>query len=301
MENKGLEKLKKEYMETPIPKELDLLVEKTLKDSKVYGMKRKDILKRTGIIVAASVIAFVAILTIGINSSPAFALTLSKIPVVGNIVKVLTFREYNVDEGKYRADIKVPSIQGLKNKTLEDSLNEKYLAENKKLYEDFMAGMEDMKKKGGGHLGVDSGYVVKTDNDRILSIGRYVVNTVGSSSTTMKYDTIDKKNEILITLPSLFKDDRYVDIISENIKKQMIEQNKVDENKIYWVAGVEDELPDELFDKIPKDQNFYINTEGKLVISFDKYKVAPGYMGIVEFVIPTEILSDDLVSNEYIK
>ncbi|HBM75573.1 MAG TPA: anti-sigma factor, partial [Clostridiaceae bacterium] len=35
MENKGLEKLKKEYMETPIPKELDLLVEKTLKDSKV--------------------------------------------------------------------------------------------------------------------------------------------------------------------------------------------------------------------------------------------------------------------------
>ncbi|HBM75574.1 MAG TPA: anti-sigma factor, partial [Clostridiaceae bacterium] len=236
-----------------------------------------------------------------INSSPAFALTLSKIPVVGNIVKVLTFREYNVDEGKYRADIKVPSIQGLKNKTLEDSLNEKYLAENKKLYEDFMAGMEDMKKKGGGHLGVDSGYVVKTDNDRILSIGRYVVNTVGSSSTTMKYDTIDKKNEILITLPSLFKDDRYVDIISESIKKQMIEQNKADENKIYWVAGVEDELPDELFDKIPKDQNFYINTEGKLVISFDKYKVAPGYMGIVEFVIPTEILSDDLVSNEYIK
>ncbi|MDU5177028.1 RsiV family protein, partial [Clostridium sp.] len=41
--------------------------------------------------------------------------------------------------------------------------------------------------------------------------------------------------------------------------------------------------------------------EGKLVISFDKYEVAPGYMGVVEFVIPTEILSDSLVSNEYIK
>ncbi|ETJ29897.1 YrhM, partial [human gut metagenome] len=97
--------------------------------------------------------------------------------------------------------------------------------------------MEDMKSNGDGHLGVSSGYVVKTDNDKLLSIGRYVVNTVGSSSTTMKYDTIDKDSEILITLPSLFKNDSYVNIISENIKKQMIEQNKADENKFYWVEG----------------------------------------------------------------
>ncbi|MFB8736384.1 hypothetical protein ACEQPO_30285 [Bacillus sp. SL00103] len=36
----------------------------------------------------------------------------------------------------------------------------------------------------------------------------------------MTYDTIDKKNHVLITLPSLFKDDRYIDVISENIKEQ---------------------------------------------------------------------------------
>ena len=33
---------------------------------------------------------------------------------------------------------------------------------------------------------------------------------------------------------------------------------------------------------------------------FDEYEVAPGSMGVVEFEIPTEVLADILVSNEYI-
>lgn len=300
MKDKNLQQLKKNYMDVPIPVELDFIVKKSLEDNGVKITNSKANFK--GIkIAAASIVAATALFTVGVNSSPVFAASLSNVPVVGSIVKILTFREYTVNEDSYNADIKVPSIQGLENKDLENNLNDKYLTENKKLYEDFMADMEDMKSNGDGHLGVSSGYVVKTDNDRLLSIGRYVVNTVGSSSTTMKYDTIDKQSEILITLPSLFKNDSYVNIISENIKKQMIEQNKADENKFYWVEGIEKDMDMDLFENISKDQNFYINSEGKLVISFDKYEVAPGYMGVVEFVIPTEILSDSLVSNEYIK
>ncbi|MEQ3339778.1 DUF3298 and DUF4163 domain-containing protein [Clostridium butyricum] len=300
MKDKNLQQLKKNYMDVPIPVELDFIVKKSLEDNGVKITNSKANFK--GIkIAAASIVAATALFTVGVNSSPVFAASLSNVPVVGSIVKILTFREYTVNEDSYNADIKVPSIQGLENKDLENNLNDKYLTENKKLYEDFMADMEDMKSNGDGHLGVSSGYIVKTDNDRLLSIGRYVVNTVGSSSTTMKYDTIDKQSEILITLPSLFKNDSYVNIISENIKKQMIEQNKADENKFYWVEGIEKDMDMDLFEKISKDQNFYINSEGKLVISFDKYEVAPGYMGVVEFVIPTEILSDSLVSNEYIK
>jgi hypothetical protein len=149
---------------------------------------------------------------------------------------------------------------------------------------------------------VDSGYVIKTDNDDILSIGHYIVNTVGSSSTVFKYDTIDKKNEVLITLPSLFKDNSYIETISENIKEQMLENNKLDESKFYWVEGIEGEVDDSLlFKTISDTQNFYINDDAKLVISFDKYEVAPGYMGVLEFVIPTDILTDILVGNEYIR
>ena len=81
----------------------------------------------------------------------------------------------------------------------------------------------------------------------------------------------------------------------------MIKRHEADDMMFYWVEGVEEEGLVDLFEKISKEQSFYINSEGKLVISFDKYEVAPGYMGIQEFVIPTEVISEILVSDEYIK
>ena len=299
MENKELEKLKKQYMDVPIPIELDFVVKKALKESRGNIGKKKINKKARKIFASAAIVT--VILTIAVNSSSAFANTLSRVPIVGSIVKVLTFNEYTINEDRFNANIKTPAIEGLENKELENTLNTKYLEENKKLYDEFISDMKDLKENGGGNLGISSGYEAKTDTDKILSIGRYVVNTVGSSSTVFKYDTIDKKKEILITLPSLFKDDKYVDIISKDIKKQMIEQNKADKNKFYWVEGINQQVPMDLFQKISKEQSFYINKENKLVISFDKYEVAPGYMGIVEFVIPTDIILDILVSNEYIK
>lgn len=299
MNAKKFEQHKKNYLDTPIPGELDFVVKKALKESGVNMSKNNNRFK--GIKVAtAFLVASLALLAIGVNTSPVFAQTMLKVPLVGSIIEVLTFREYTLNEDTFNANIKVPAIIGLENQDLENSLNEKYLKENEKLYAEFQAEMEDLKEKGGGHLGVDSGYIVKTDNDRILSIGSYVVNTVGSSSTTFKYDTIDKKREVLLTLPSLFNDDSYVEIISEDIKSQMLEQHKSDDNKVYWVQGIGKEGFMELFEKISPEQNFYINSDNKLVISFDKYEVAPGYMGVVDFVIPTEVIAEVLVGNEYI-
>ena len=44
----------------------------------------------------------------------------------------------------------------------------------------------------------------------------------------------------------------------------------------------------ECFQKIDGDQNFYINDQDQLVIVFDEYEVAPGSMGMPEFVIDIE-------------
>lgn len=286
-----LEQLKRKYKNTPIPDELDFVVKKAIKQS-----KKRHVKNWTKSLVGVGAAAI--ILVTGINASPTFAQALSDVPLVGSLVKVLTFTEFKVNEETAKADIKVPAVTNMENKTLEATLNNKYLEESKKLYSDFTAEMEELKKNGGGHTGVESGYDVKTDNDQILAIGRYVVNTVGSSSTTFKYDTIDKKNQLLITLPSLFKDDSYIGLISENIKEQMRQQMKEDPDKTYWVDG---KVDFESFETIAKDQSFYINNEGKLVISFDKYEVAPGYMGVVEFIIPTDVIADALVSNVYIK
>lgn len=300
MGDKNMQKLKEDYLNTPIPKSLGFIVDKTLKERRIKMKKQKNI--RNVLITLTSTAAVFTLVAVGVNTSPAIADSLGDIPIIKSIIKVLSFKEYRVDEDNYSGDIVVPEIEGLENKNLQDVLNEKYVKENKELYNKFIDEIEQLKASGGGHLGVDSGYVVKTDTDEIFSIARYISTTAASSDMEMKYDTISKKDNVLVTLPSLFKDDRYVMNISKYIKEQMIEHNEEDKEKVYWIKeieGSEDLL--EYFKEISPNQSFYINKDGKLVISFDKYEVAPGYMGVVEFIIPTEIISDVLTRNEYIK
>ena len=289
-----MNKFRNEYENIEIPDELEFLVRTTIKEQE-KKMKRKNIINKSVIAAAVAGVVFVG----SINLSSEISYALSEVPVLGSIVRVLTFKTFELKDNNFDAELKTPAIEGLDSK-LEAMLNEKYLDENQKLYDDFMKEIDELKKADmeEAHMGIASGYEVKTDTDKLLVIGRYVVNTAGSSSTTIKYDTIDKQNKILITLPSLFKDEAYIDIISENIKAQMKEQMK-DENNVYWL---EDEMMgDENFSKIDKNQSFYITKDNQLVIAFDKYEVAPGYMGNPEFIIPSELLKDALVSEEYIK
>ena len=289
-----MNKFRNEYENIEIPDELEFLVRTTIKEQE-KKMKRKNIINKSVIAAAVAGVVFVG----SINLSSEISYALSEVPVLGSIVRVLTFKTFELKDNNFDAQLKTPAIEGLDSK-LEAMLNEKYLDENQKLYDDFMKEIDELKKADmdEAHMGIASGYEVKTDTDKLLVIGRYVVNTAGSSSTTIKYDTIDKQNKLLITLPSLFKDEAYIDIISENIKAQMKEQMK-DESNVYWL---EDEMMgDENFSKIDKDQSFYITKDNQLVIAFDKYEVTPGYMGNPEFIIPSELLKDALVSEEYIK
>ena len=289
-----MNKFRNEYENIEIPDELEFLVRTTIKEQE-KKMKRKNIINKSVIAAAVAGVVFVG----SINLSSEISYALSEVPVLGSIVRVLTLKTFELKDNNFDAELKTPAIEGL-DSNLEAMLNQKYLDENQKLYDDFMKEIDELKKADmdEAHMGIASGYEVKTDTDKLLVIGRYVVNTAGSSSTTIKYDTIDKQNKLLITLPSLFKDEAYIDIISENIKAQMKEQMK-DENNVYWL---EDEMMgDENFSNIDKNQSFYITKDNQLVIAFDKYEVAPGYMGNPEFIIPSELLKDALVSEEYIK
>lgn len=283
----------------PIPEELDLVVQRAIKEGKNSSKRMinmKKLTKNIGATAAALAIGFIGMA----NFSPTFAKSMSELPIIGDIVNVVTFTQFDYHKDTYDATLNAPVIEGLKDKELEETLNSKYAKENKALFEKFEEEVTSLESfTEGGHLGVDSGFIIKTNNDQILSIARYVVNTVGSSSTTMTYDTIDKENEILLTLPSLFKDSSYVELISNNIKTQMRERMNADKDLVYWIKGDPDAIDG--FDQINAEQAFYISDTGKLVISFDKYAVSPGFMGIQEFEIPTEVIQSALVSNAYIK
>ncbi|WP_099159551.1 anti-sigma-V factor rsiV [Virgibacillus ndiopensis] len=293
--DKKLEELKREYKNTPIPKDLNKVVQKAIKQKEKKPLRPNS---KWIIGLAAAVVIFM----VSINTSPAFAKSLSKIPVVGSFIEVLTVLEIHVNENNYDADIKIPQVNNFENKEFENSLNQKYLDENQKLYESFTKEIEEMKKDGDGHLRIDTNYEVMTNDDLIFSIKRTVVETQASAYTTNKFDTIDKQKQIMLTLPILFKSDQYIETISEIIKKQMREQMENNPGNVYWVsdAGIEKLPEDDFFDQIDADQNFYINENHKLVIAFNEYEVAPGYMGAVEFVIPTKKIENILVGNKYI-
>lgn len=289
--NMNISDMKKDYENTPIPEELDYLVRKTLK-------KEKDKMKlhkwSKNIITAAASAA--ALFVITVNVSPAAANAMAEVPALGNLVKVVTFREYTYKDDHHEADVKVPQVTGLDNTELEKHLNEKYLEENTKLYKDFLKniGTDNLDK---ANLALYTDYKVILDTDALLVMANEKTEIAASGSESVHYDTIDKKNQMVLTLSSLFKDDSYIDVISKNIISQMKDQMAKDEGKTYFIAdGTEDG-----FKTIAADQNFYINKDNKLVISFNEYDVAPGVMGIVEFVIPTEAVKDILVSDYYVK
>lgn len=80
------------------------------------------------------------------------------------------------------------------------------------------------------------------------------------------------------------------------MKDQMKHQMKHEESKIYWLT----EADMDPFKKIAENQSFYITKDHKFRIVFDKYKVAPGYTGNIEFKIPTDVILNLLFGKRYI-
>ncbi|MDU1403831.1 MULTISPECIES: DUF3298 and DUF4163 domain-containing protein [Clostridium] len=273
---KNINDLKKEYMDIKIPENLDDVVKESIKK-----VDRKSIVNKK-IIGSAAVLAII----FGINISPVFADVVSDIPIVGNIVKLVTVKNYTLKKNNVEADIKVPAIEGLENKQLEENLNKEFIENGKKIYEELI---EEFPSINNQMKYVGSDYKIKADNDSFLSIEITKEEIQASSYTTKKHYTIDKNKQIVLTLPMLFEGENYIEEISNDIKAQMIENMKKDTNLIYFLESDENEEVIDSFDKIKENQDFYINNDGNLVICFDEYEVAPGYMGTLEFIISDKI------------
>ena len=53
------------------------------------------------------------------------------------------------------------------------------------------------------------------------------------------------------------------------------------------------------FKELSKDATFYVNENGQLVIVFNEGEVAPMYMGVCEFTIPSDV-TEDIVKSDYL-
>ena len=283
---------KKEYEEIKVPENMKERMEASIARAKKDKRKIKKVKLWKTCTSAAAVLAIVLILP---NTSQTAAAAMQQIPLLGNLFKITTVREYQVDEERNMANVKVPQVEvqdstdgntdadrAAQAKESADAINFDIEEETNKLIDEFKESMKN--EEGYQDIYIDS--KVLTDNDRLFSLELILYQGAGSGYEQHKHYTVDKLTGKELTLKDLCGDD-YVNTISEEVKEQMRAQMAADETVKYWLD--DPDVPEWNFDKIAEDQDFYVNAEGHVVICFNEYDVAPGSMGCVEFTMPQTV------------
>lgn len=271
--------------ESEIPDIVLSKIDETLNDlpEKKKRVNINSIIKRTLSVAACLIITFIFILP---NVSVTYAKSIEKIPVIGKIASMITFRNYTYHDQTHEMNIKEPSIDNSVENAQEINTDVNTLTN--KLVSQFYNEL-DLQSNGYGSIYMD--YETITDTDKWFTLKLTIDEIAASSNSYYKYYHIDKVTGEIMTLNDLFINDCYKDLITKEIKSQMKTQMENNENITYWTN--EAEFSDS-FSSIEDDDNFYWNNDGNLVIVFDKYEVGPGSIGTPEFVIDKKLLKDCL-------
>lgn len=273
--------------------------------------------RRSAWTAAAAMIVLIALP----NTNVQIAHAMENIPVLGGFFRLVTVRQYNYSDENHDAEIELAQITygedgegtpvgevavgaaALDNADVGNAEGAGQEAGVAKLSEegvqavnqDMEATVEELIRQFEGTLseegyhGVHVSQDVVTDNTQYYTVKLSVLETETSGYEHNQFYTIDKQTGNVVTLADLFAEGSdYLSVISENIKTQMREQMAADEGVIYFLD--DEDMPEFNFQSITEQTNFYFNENGELVIAFDEYEVAPGYMGAPEFVIPQEIV-----------
>ena len=256
---------------------------------------KKDKIKRIRTRAALTAAAFVGSFLILPNTSPVIAHAMEQIPVLGKLIEVVTFRDYEYESDRNHADIEVPEIKvelGLpEDQTLEnlerttDEINREIKKITDSLIEEFETYLEE---EGHQDILVKSEILTATADYFTLKLLCY--QGAGSGYQWNYYYTIDLNTGKRLQLKDVFAEGAdYITPISEAIKEQMQAQMDADENVYYWL---DDEIEEWNFKSVTDETSFYINENGNVVMGFNEGDVAPMYMGAVEFEIPGDVLND---------
>ena len=260
-------------------------IQQTNKKGKVIQMKRYG--KRIAATAACLVIGFIAAL----NISEPFAAAVAKVPVVGELVQVVTWRSYVYQDDDKTVQVEVPQIEGQENNSAVTDVNaqiQKIVADYEKQAEQNIAEYKEAFLATGGTeeeftekgIQVDVQYNVKYQSDTRLSLELIANENWCNAYNVQYFYNIDLKNEKTLTLEDILGED-YISIANESIREQMQKRMEDDENLVYWDGsdGIEG------FTTVDENTKFYLNEKGNPVVVFAPYEIAPGAFGAQEFEI----------------
>lgn len=259
---------------------------------------------------AAAVAAAAAIFIILPNTGANIAHAVGALPVVGKLFQAVTFRDYQYESERFNASVEVPQIvvedvtkeeQGTGEQEISAEGNTNKLQETveqinfdiEKVTDQLIEEFQVSADLGESYSSLEIHHEIMTDNDRYFTLKLSIYQGAGSGTEYYKLYTIDKTSGEQVQIGDLFKEESdYRELLSENIRNQMRAKMAEDEYNMYWVDY--EEMPGLNWEGLKEDQNFYLDEAGNLVILFDEYEVAPGYMGAQEFTVERAAFEDIL-------
>lgn len=275
------EELSKEKIE--IPNIVKNKIDRTLNNLPDYEYNQKSIFnfQKLGIVIGCFLFITLFLLP---NISITYAKSLEDVPIIGKIIKIVTIRNYYQDKN-HELDLSVPKLE-------EDTDSSKKINEDITKFTDRLIKQfySDLEKNGeSNHYSVNISYEVITNNKYWFTLKLQVNEIMGSSNTYYKYYHINKKTGEISYLDTIVKNKKFYQVVKDLIEKEMIKQMDKDEYIKYW--NEKNEYGED-FVSITPNHNFYFDEEKNLVIPFDKYEIAPGYMGTPEFTIDYNLIKD---------
>ena len=271
---------------TNIPEDFDIMLKDTLnklpeKEARKNGASGRMAGRR--ILTAAAVAAMLFVLLP--NVSPSIAYAMEKLPVIGSVVKVITVRNYTHSDEHNDLNAAQPEIQ-------EATAGEQQLNADVKAYVDELVQRFNDNAMDEGYYGLDVSYEVLTDNDRWFALRVNGCQVMASGYEFSRCYNIDKTTGKYVKLADLFKEGSdYVTAIKKDIFAQMKAKMAADSDLTYWME--DDEAFSVDYDElITREGAFYVDTDGRLVICFDEYDVAPGFMGAQSFTVSHEAIGN---------
>lgn len=281
---------KQDYDNIKIPEELHRRVEQEIEKSRarekvIQLNRRKRWIRNT----AAAAAAVCVVFTTALNTSTAFAEEAAQLPVMGTLARVLTFRSYEAEKDGIGIAVEVPTIDMIQTETgiQVDEVNRQiydlcrqYADEAVKRAEEYRKAFLDTggtEEEWEAHkIQINVGYEIKSQTDQYLS---FIVRGTESWTTACsesRYYNIDVNTGKRVTLADFFGKD-YVEAVNTDIREQIAQRKEAGE--VFWT---EEEGG---FSGITEDAKFYVNEAGNPVIVFEKYEIAPGSSGEIEFEI----------------
>ena len=271
------------YEAAPVPEELNFAVAAAVRAGG-RERKRRRVVRRSLATLASCCACFVLL----VNVSPVFARAVYEMPVLGSLARVVTVTQYAIEDKDHLIDVRLPALENTGNTDLEQRIN----LEIQTRINGVLAEAEDRARQtreaymatGGVEedfipiiISVD--YEIKCQNERCLSFILTKTETIASAYTEIYCYNIDLETGKELTLQDVLGPG-YREIANAAVRTE-IDRRIREEGAGYFdgTDGVEG------FQSVTDGQLFYINEGGNPVVLFEKYEIAPGYMGTQEFEI----------------